>query len=140
MARTPSTSVEFARAFGDALREFLNEKQISQSKAARLLDIGRARLNTYCHDSPSGTRSTPDAEILYKVCALLGFELTYRGFRITASTFDGIRVKQIDAPAEQLLLDFERQFHLTDETGTVSVSFRRPAGRVEVSLSLKAVS
>lgn len=140
MARLPVTSFEFARAFGNALAEFLGQKKISQNKAAQLLGIGRAKLNTYCHDSPKGIRRKPDAEFLYKICVALGFQFDYNGFKISASTFDGGPVKQIESPAEQLVLDFERQFHLTDETGTVTVSFKRPAGRVEVSLSLKAAS
>lgn len=140
MPRPPVTSFEFARVFGNSLAKFLAEKQISQSKAAQILGIGRAKLNTYCHDSPRGVRCKPDAEFLYQVCVKLGFQFDYNGFKISASTFDGELVKQIDSPAEQLLLAFERQFNLTDEAGSVTVSFRRPAGRVEMSVSLRAAS
>jgi hypothetical protein len=82
-----------------------------------MLGIGRAKLNTYCHDSPRGGRCKPDAEFLYQVCVKLGFQFDYNGFRVSASTFD-----------------------LTDETGSLIVSFKRPAGRVEMSVSLKAAS
>jgi len=134
------TSFDFARAFGNALAEFLIQKKISQNQAAQLLGIGRAKLNTYCHDSPRGIRRKPDAEFLYLVCAKLGFEFHYNDFKISAATFHGRPAKPIGFPAGPLLRDFERQFNLTDETGTVTVSFKRPAGRVEMSVSLKAVS
>jgi transcriptional regulator with XRE-family HTH domain len=140
VARRPVTSFEFARVFGNSLAKFLAEKQLSQSKAAQMLGIGRAKLNTYCHDSPRGGRCKPDAEFLYQVCVKLGFQFDYNGFRVSASTFAGDLVKQIDSPPEQLQLVFERQFDLTDETGSLIVSFKRPAGRVEMSVSLKAAS
>ena len=138
MARLPVTSFEFARAFGDSLAEFLIQRKISQNQAAQLLGIGRAKLNTYCHDSPKGVRRKPDAEFLYRVCVRLGFQFRYNGFEISASTLDGDAAKQIESSADQLPLDFKRQFNLTNQTGTVTVSFRRPAGRVEMSVSLKA--
>jgi transcriptional regulator with XRE-family HTH domain len=142
MARLPVTSFEFARAFGDALAAFLVEKNISQNQAAQALGIGRAKLNTYCHDTKkkNGGRCKPDAEFLYQVCVRLGFQFDYNGFKISASTFDGQPQKQIDRATEQYTLDFERQFYLTGDTGTVTVSLKRPAGWVEMSVSLKATS
>jgi transcriptional regulator with XRE-family HTH domain len=144
MARLRVTSFEFARAFGDALVAFLSKNDISQSQAAKALGIGRAKLNTYCHDTRKkhgGTgRSKPDAEFLYQVCKELGFQFEYNGFKISASTF-GSRVQpQIQPTPEQYVLDFERQFYLTNDAGTMTVSFKRPAGRLEMSISLKAVS
>ena len=137
-------SQDFARAFGDALHNFLQEKGINQSEAARRLGLeekaGKARLSTYCHDSPRGKRPKPDAEVLYLVCARLGFEFEYNGYRINAATLNGAGLKPTARPAEQLPLGFHGQFDLTDQRGTVSVSFKRPPGRVEVSVSLKAAS
>ena len=139
----PEESQDFARAFGDALVKFLREKGLTQSDASKRLGLGKkgkSRLNTYCHDSPKGKRPTPDAEILYRVCADLGFEFDYKGYRITAETLNGNHSEPIEKPAEQLPLEFTGQFDLTDHKGTVSVSFKRPPGRVELSVYLKAVS
>jgi transcriptional regulator with XRE-family HTH domain len=143
--RTTETvrSQDFARAFGDALLKFLQEKGLTQSDAAKRLGLGKegkARLNTYCHDSPKGRRPKPDAEILYRVCAGLGFEFDYKEYRITAETLNGDRSGQIERPAEQLPLEFSGQFDLADQRGTVSVRFKRPLGRVELSMYLRAVS
>lgn len=131
---------DFARALGDALARFLREKGIRQSEASRRLGLGKARINTYCHDSPKGKRPKPDAEVLYRICAEFGFEFEYAGYRISATTLKGSRLKSAERRPEQLLLGFDRQFDLTNEQGTVSISVRRPAGRVEVSVTLSAVS
>jgi len=139
MARRQVTDFQFARAFGDSLSKFLIQKRI-QNQAAELLGVGRAKLNTYCHDSPSGARRKPDAEFLYQVCVRLGFRFDYNGFTIGASSFDGHEAMQITPSARQLGFEFERQFNLTDETGTLNISFKRPAGRVEMTVCLKAVS
>ncbi|SRR6266566_1783398 len=139
-----ANSQDFARAFGDALHRFLQNKGITQSDAAKLLGLdgkgGKARISTYCHDSPKGKRPKPNAEVLYLVCARLGFEFKYNGYQISAATLNGAGLKGTERPAEQLPLEFDGQFDLTDQRGTVSVSFKRPPGRVEVSVSLKAAS
>lgn len=140
MSRT-TDSQNFARAFGDAFRKFLEAKGISQVEAARRLgwgQTGKARLNAYCHDSPKGTRPTPEADVLYLVCVRLGFKFEYNGFAVTAAAFNGDEVNRLEEPAEQLQFEYDGQFDLTDRQGVVSVSFRRPPGRVEVSVSLKA--
>jgi transcriptional regulator with XRE-family HTH domain len=133
-------SDDFARAFGDALVKFLGEKGLTQADASERLRLGKARLNTYCHDSRKGKRPTPDAEVLYRVCVELGFEFDYKGYRITAETLNGNRSKPVEKPAEQIPLEFTGQFDLTDQKGTVSVSFKRPPGRVELSVHLRAAS
>jgi transcriptional regulator with XRE-family HTH domain len=131
-------SQEFARAFGDALNSFFEQQGMSQFSAARELGIDRARLNTYCRDSSKGKRATPSAEILYLLCIGLGFEFEYKGYRITASKLDGSRGGTTPSvQARQLPLDFEGEFALAGKQGTVSVNVKRPAGRIEVSLSLK---
>jgi transcriptional regulator with XRE-family HTH domain len=133
----------FARSFGDALETFLQEKRMTHSEAARRLGLGKsgiARLGTYCHDSPRGTRSTPSADLLYLICSELDFEFEYNGCKISALSL-GMNGSEQQAPQpQQLSLPYERQFNLTDHEGTVSVSVKRPAGHVEVSISLKAVS
>ena len=111
-------------AFGDVLNEFLQDRGIKQSDAAKRLGLqkkGKARLNTYCHDSPKGKRPKPDAEILYLVCTKLGFNFEYNGYRISAETFDGKGIKPSEKETKQFELRFDRQFNLIDEQGTVTV-------------------
>ncbi len=135
-------SQDFARAFGDALSKFLREKGLTQSEAAKRLELGKggkARINAYCHDR-KGRRPTPHAEVLYRVCSKLGFEFDYKGFKISAETLNGNHAGPVELPAEQIPLEFSGQFDLTDQKGTVSVSFKRPPGRVELSVNLRAVS
>lgn len=134
---TMASPQSFARAFGDALRKFLEVQGKSQAGAARDLGIDRARLNTYLKDSRKGTRATPSAEVLYLACVGLGFEFEYEGYRVTGSMLNGKPPKLRRQP-QQLSLDFERQFNLTNQQGTVSVTVKRPPGRIEVSLSLRA--
>jgi transcriptional regulator with XRE-family HTH domain len=140
MPRTAKISQDFARAFGDALKRFLDAHGVTESEAAGKLGLGKARINTYCHDSAKGKRSSPDAEVLYLACSVLGFEFEYNGYRINANTLAGIAVKPNETPLKQLSFEFDRQFYLTDDAGTVSVSIKRPSGSVEVSVSLRAVS
>lgn len=139
-AANGSTSSDFARAFGDAFAAFLKAQNISQSEAAKLLGLGKARINTYCHDSPSGKRRSPDAEVLYRACVELGFHFEFRGYRMSAQTVNGEAVRRAPRRPQQLELEFDRQFDLTKEQGSVAVSIKRPPGRVEISLTLIAVS
>ncbi len=137
---------DFARAFGDRLNAYLQENGIQQKDAAKLLGLedkhgkpNKARLNTYCHDSPSGRRPAPDAEILYLACTKLpDFYFDYRGKRINATTINGHGAKRTETTAEQLTLHFDRQFSLTDNAGKVTVSVKRPPGRIELSVSVDA--
>lgn len=141
-----NSSQDFARAFGDALSQFLARNHISQSEAARRLGIetseegkrkGGARISSYCRDSKQGKRTKPNAEILYLVCTKFpGFSFVYKDYRISAETLNGSGAKPSE-PAEQLPLEFERQFNLTGKQGTVAVKVKRPPGRIEVSLSLE---
>jgi len=138
-------SLEFARAFGDALAKFLVERGVSQSDAAKklLLDRpgksgGKARLSTYCRDSRMGTRPTPNAELLYRVCTEFGFNFEYRGFRISATDLGTPSENAQTAEVQQLVLDFDGQYELKDQKGTISVRVKRPTGRVEISVSLDA--
>lgn len=152
IASTDFQEQDFARTFGNALRQFLEAKGIRQIDAARLLGLkdkhgkpNKARLNTYCHDSRSGKRPKPNAEILYLACTkLLGFYFDFNGYRISAATLNGNRARPSEKPPEQLTLRFNRQFNLTDKKGSVTeegaftVRVKRPPGRIELSVSLKA--
>lgn len=137
---------EFARAFGDRLKVYLQENGIRQNDAAMLLGLenkhgkpSKARLNSYCHDSPSGKRPAPNAEILYLACTRLpDFYFDYRGKRINATTINGHGTKRPETTAEQLTLHFDRQFNLTDDAGRVTVMVKRPPGRIELSVSVDA--
>lgn len=133
-----SDSLDFARAFGDALSQFLKNKGIKQSDAARTLGTGKARLNTYCHDSPRGTRPRPDAEILYLVCTKLGFNFKYKGYAIGAANLSGNGHQRAENVTQQFTLQFDRQFNLTDQQGSVTVKVKRPPESIELLLSLKA--
>jgi len=140
--RTPQ-STEFARVFGEAFGKFLERERINQAEAARKMgwgEAGKARINNYCHGLRGGKRRTPEADVLYLACVKLGFEFEYNGYKISAATLNGHGVTSVTKQPEQLALEYDRQFDLTGQQGTVSVSFRRPPGRVEVSVSLKAVS
>ena len=143
VANEPTASDGFARAFGDALRAFLDENGIGPSDAAKRLGLGKkgvSRLGTYCHDSTKGKRATPSAEMLYLICSTLDFEFAYKGCKISTPTLGMNGSRGLRPQPQQLSLPFNRQFYLSDDKGTVSVSVRRPAGRVEVSISLKAAS
>ena len=137
---------DFARALGNALNQFLEGKGIRQSDAARTFGLedkrgkpNKARLNSYCHDSRTGKRPKPDAEILYLACTKLpGFYFDYKGYRISAATLNGSGPKRSEKPLEQLTLHFDRQFNLTEQAGTVTVKVKRPPGRIELSVSLEA--
>jgi transcriptional regulator with XRE-family HTH domain len=132
-------SEKFARAFGDALKKFLEQKGISEAEGCRLMGVEAATLNTYTHDSPRGDRRRPRAEVLFRACTELGFRFEYNGYRISAASL-GKAKNPIPRAAEQLSLDFMRQFNLTEDNGRVSVRLRRHPGRVELSVFLKAAS
>ena len=147
MAVTTSDDVgspkDFAHAFGDALKRFLQDNGLGQNDAARELGLqnrGGARLNAYLHDRPDGTRPKPEAEILYLLCTKLGFSFEYNGYKISAASLNGHGKKPSTEPAQQRTLTFERQFNLSDEKGIVAVNVRRPSNRIEVSVSLKATT
>jgi transcriptional regulator with XRE-family HTH domain len=136
-------SEDFARAFGNALNQFLRKRGMNQSDAAKALGLGgegKARINTYCHDLPNGTRRKPNAEMLYLLCVKLGFGFEYKGYKISAASLNGSGKRSTERPVEQMLIEFDGQFNLTDQTGAVSISVKRPPGRIEVGLSLKGSS
>jgi hypothetical protein len=132
-------SKDFARAFGDALDAFLKEKKISETQASIVMKIGRARLNTYTHDSRKGKRAKPSAEVLFRACSDLGFVFDYKGYQVTAASL-GNGNAQSHAPPVASQLDFFRQFNLTEDDGQLSVRLKRRPDRVEMSVSLKAAS
>jgi transcriptional regulator with XRE-family HTH domain len=126
--------LSFADAFGNAFEAFLGALGISEAEAAKSLGVERATLNTYTH-GVGGKRRRPPAEILFNACAALGFQFEYRGCRIV-----GVRHGAAIMPEEkQLHLQFTKRLDLA-ETGTVALGLKKPPGKVELSVSLRAVS
>jgi transcriptional regulator with XRE-family HTH domain len=135
-------SSDFSTAFGDALRDFIDTKKLSQADVAEQIGLdsksGRARISTYCHIPADGKRPKPSAEILYLLCTKLGFAFEYKGYKISAASMNGHgMLKTKEADEMQLPLPWERQFNLTGNAGTVSVAVKKPSSTVEVSLLLK---
>ena len=130
---------DFANRFREALGKFLTDHGDSRYRAAAAIGLSRSRLNTYFTKNPKTNRPRiPSSEVLYLLCSELGFVFEYNGFRISAETLAGVKVTH---PSEkQLSFEFERQFYLTNDQGALSVSIKRPAGRIELSVSLNAES
>jgi len=140
MAWRSEDSEDFARAFGEALDKFLRDRNLTQTEASIQLGYGKegkARLSTYCR---KGKRVNPKAEVLYQVCAALGFEFEYKGYKISAATLNGDHPQSAGKAPEQLRLEFSGQFDLTQKKGTMSVRFNRAPGRLALSVYLDAVS
>jgi transcriptional regulator with XRE-family HTH domain len=134
-----ASSEDFARAFGDALRAFLDEKGITYTDASARLGVQKQTLSTYWSDDGKGKRKKARAELLFRACIEFGFEFEYNGHRIAADTLMKPR-KGAAARSEQLSFDFSRQFKLTEDSGLVYVRLKRHPGEVEFSVSLKAAS
>jgi hypothetical protein len=101
--------------------------------------VTKAALSTYWIDDKVGKRRKARVELLFRACVELGFEFEYLGHRIAAETLAKPRGSRKPV-AEQLRLDFSRQFKLTEDDGLMSVRLKRHPGRVELSVSLKAAS
>lgn len=135
---------EFARAFGDALLNFLDGR-MNQIEATKLLGLlnkngkpKRSTLNSYFRDSADGERTEAKASVLFLACTKLpGFNFDYAGYRLKAVRLDK-KEKPSDATSRQLPFNFERQFDLVEQAGKLNVKVKRPSGRIEVSVSLDA--
>src|SRR5580704_12455550 len=78
-------SDDFARAFGDHLKKFLDDRGIKYSLAAKSLGVTNATLSTYWTDDANGKRRKPRAELLFRACIKLeDFVFDYNGYRVTA--------------------------------------------------------
>lgn len=141
----PDSRKELARAFGDALYRYLQDRGVGQSEAAQLLglvdengDSRRSTLNSYFHDSPKGDRPEPGATVLYLACTKLsGFHFDYGGYRVVAIKLGESKRGKL-VPAEQTAFSFHRQFDLAADGGNVDVRVKRPAGRIELFVSVDA--
>lgn len=133
------SSEDFARAFGDALKAFLDDQRISYTDAAKRLGVTKAALSTYWNNDKNGVRRKARVELLFLACVELGFELEYNGHRVAAN--DLKKTKTGPQPtSEQLHFDFSRQFRLLADDGLVSIRMKRDPGAVEFSVLLKAAS
>ena len=126
---------DFRLAFRNALQKFLIDKGLTQAGLARDLGITKQRLNAYFREE---NPARPEIEVLYFLCVKLGFSFEYRGYTISAATLEGIPVPAPATVEQQIPIDFDGQFKLTNEAGELSVTVKRPAGRIELSFSLDA--
>ena len=133
------SSEHFARAFGDALRAFLDNKGISYTEASTRLGVRKQTLSTYWTDDAAGKRKKARAELMFRACIELGFDFEYKGHRITAGMLEK-PVRNGEAKTEQINLELSRQFKLTEDHGRVSVRLTRDPQHFEFSVSLKAAS
>src|SRR5258708_18292953 len=124
-------SDDFARAFGDHLKTFLDDRGIKYASAAKSLGVTNATLSTYWTDDANGKRRKPRAELLFRACVELeDFGFDYKGYRVTAEALRKPKKARVSTP-EQFRFDFSRQFKLTEDNGQVAVNLRRHPGRVE---------
>jgi hypothetical protein len=144
----PDSQQDFAKAIGDALSQFLEAKGWGQSQAAGLHELQdengkarRSRLNSYFHDGTKGKqkgkRTEVSSQILFLACTKLGFYFDYGGYRLRAVR---LGEKQREKAGAQMSFSFQRQFNLTDKAGRVNVKVKRPPGRIELSVSIGAVT
>ena len=127
----------FARAFGDALRQFLDDRGISVTAAAARMGMNKQTLSSYWTDTSEGKRNKARAELLFLACAELDFEFEFQGRTVSARPSSGAKGQKTPP---QMARDYAEEFELQDRKGRLSVRLKRPPGRVEVSMSLKAVS
>jgi hypothetical protein len=108
--------------------------------AARRLRVTKQALSLYCRSSSKikAKKPTPNAEVLFRACVDLGFTFEFDGRSVTAVSVSEETRKLW--PPEQLAFNFSRQFQLTGEDGQLSVTVRRPQGRIELSVSMKATA
>jgi transcriptional regulator with XRE-family HTH domain len=134
----------FARAFGNALREFVRETGMTQVDVAKRLGLkkkngqpSKERVNQYLSASPP----VPGANILFLACTKLrGFKFEYDGRQLNAKM---ARKTIVPPPPEQTAFRFNRQFNLTDKSGVVTekgefaMKVKRPSGGIEVALFVR---
>lgn len=134
-------TANFARAFGDELRLFLDQNGISVTAAASKLGLNKQTLSSYWTDNPEGKRPNARAELLFLACRELGFVFEFEGSTISAAHSRPTRNRPaIDESKHQLRLPFGREFLLAERKGSVSVSIKRPPGEIRLAVTLKTAS
>ncbi len=129
--KSDTTSDDFLAELSKQLNAHLRKHDWTQVDAAVKIGEDKQRVNNYFLGN-----SMPNAEMLYLMCVKLGFALEYNGYRIAAKPVNG-RPKA-ELPERQMTFTFDRQFNLTEDNGAVAVKVRRPPGRIELSVSVKA--
>jgi transcriptional regulator with XRE-family HTH domain len=123
----PFDTQDFIRSLAKTLQTYLDGR-MKQNEAADKLGLSPQRLNNYFH-----TEKEPMASVLYLACARLpGFHFDYGGFRLRAVKLG----EKNRAPDTQQAFDFYREI----KAGRVKVKLKKPAGRVELSVSLAATT
>ena len=125
------TSETFLAELSKQLNAHLQKRKWTQVDAAEKIGEDKQRVNNYFHGS-----RMPNAEMLYLMCVRLGFALEYNGYRIVAKPINGHA--RAEAAEQQMTFTFDRQFTLTEDNGAVALRIRRPPGRIELSVSMKA--
>ena len=135
------TNGSFSDQLGSSLASFIKNKGLSEEEAAGMLGLsGRGTLNTYTHgakgnDSETAKRRKIPAEVLARAC-VNGFQFEFDGYVIVA-TKDG---EVVLTEERQLHLEFTRELDLGENSGTVALGFKKPPGRIALTVSLKAIS
>lgn len=128
----------FAKALGDAIREFLEHEGIQKVDVAEDFGVASKQLfHHYLNDRKNGTRVPTPAYVFYLACTRLGFRFDYEGYRISARRIKG-ESEQAAKPSGQYTLNFDRTFELSDRTGTLKVTVKRPPERLELLVSVDA--
>jgi len=135
------TKGSFSDQLGSSLASFIKSKGLSEEGAAGMLGLsGRGTLNTYTHgakgnDGETAKRRKIPAEVLARAC-VNGFQFEFDGHVIVATKEgEGVMTEE-----RQLHLEFTRELDLAANGGTVALGFKKPPGRIALTVSLKAVS
>jgi hypothetical protein len=101
--------------------------------------MNKQTLSSYWSDNADGKVNKARAQLLFLACVELGLVFEYEGRTVSAAP-QAVLNEHNEVESVQLRLPFLRQFDFTEQQGTVSVSVKRPPGRVELSVFVKAVS
>jgi hypothetical protein len=120
----------FGKALGEALGKFLEHKGIKKAHIAQDFGIAKQLFGHYL-------KNNPPAYVLFLACVRLGFKFDYEGFRISGRQ---IRMEgdQVTPTSGQYTLNFDRTFELSDNTGRLKVTVKRPPERLELLVSVDA--
>ena len=127
----------FAKAIGDAIRQFLDEHGMSQAEIAERWGVeSRQKFSSYLLDQGTGHRVPIPAYLFYLACTQLhGFHFDHKGYRISAKPIKG---KGEKAASLQSTFEFGKDFELMDKAGTLTVKVKRPPEKIELSVSVDA--
>jgi len=130
----------FAKALGDAIREFLEHNGMQKAEIAEKFGLeSRQVFHSYLRDQKHGRRVPAPAYVFYLACTQLGFKFDYEGYRISAKRIKGKgKIERMAKPSDQYTLSFGGNFELADKAGALKVSVKRPPERLELFVSVNA--